>query len=224
MTYLRQVAAIVAKDAAIEWRTRDAVGTMVVFSLIIMLTFSFAFDLRADNQVSLAPGVLWVAITFAGTLGLSRSFAVERDRGAIDSLLLAPVDRSAVYLGKMLANVGFLFLVELIVVPVFVVLFGLSNFNAWALIGVVALGTLGLAVIGTLVSAIAIHSRAREVSLSVLLFPLLVPVILCAVKLTAAVLDHIPFAEVQHWLALLVAVDAIFLSLSAMLFDYVIED
>jgi heme exporter protein B len=214
----------VGKDVAAELRTREMLSSMFVFSLLVILIFNFAFELRADNQQTLAPGVLWVAIAFAGMLGLGRSFIVEKDRGSIEGLLLAPVDRSAILLGKMLGNVLLMMTVELVILPVFVVLFNLPVAGLPALAGVVVLGTLGLAGVGTLFSAMAVHTRAREVMLPVLLFPVIVPVMLAAVKLSAGVIDGLPFAEVQNWLGLLVAFDAIFAALSFILFDFVMEE
>lgn len=224
MSYWRKVLAIVAKDVAAELRTREMLSSMFVFGLLVILIFNFAFELRAEDQTTLAPGVLWVAICFAGMLGLSRSFIVEKDRGSIEGLLLAPIERSAIFLGKMLGNVLFMGLFELLILPIFVVLFNLAAGDLPSLLGVVVLGTIGFAGVGTLFSAMAVHTRAREVLLPILLFPVVVPVILAAVKLTAAIFDRLPLAEVQNWLSLLIAFDVIFLVLSFLLFDYVIEE
>jgi heme exporter protein B len=223
-SYGRKVLAIVGKDVAAEIRTKEMISAMLVFSLLIILIFNFAFDLRAENLRTLAPGVLWVAIAFAGMLGLNRSFILELDRGVLDGLLLSPVDRSAIYFGKMLGNVLFISLVEIIVLPIFVILFNLSASMLPMLVGVVILGTIGFASVGTLFSAMAVHTRAREVLLPIMLFPVVVPVMLSAVRLTAAILDGTPFGEVSHWLALLVAFDVIFIAASFMLFDFVVEE
>jgi heme exporter protein B len=224
MSYLRKVLAIVTKDVVVELRTREMLSSMFVFSLLVILIFNFAFDLRAENQRTLAPGVLWVAIAFSGMLGLSRSFIMEKDRGSMEGLLLTPVDRSAIYLGKMLGNVLFITVVEIIILPIFIVLFNLSAGDIPLLVGVMFLGTIGFAGVGTLFSAMAIHTRAREVLLPVLLFPVVIPVMLSAVKLSAAILDRTPVADVQNWLSLLIAFDLIFMALAFMLFDYVMEE
>ena len=224
MPYLRKIVAIVAKDIAAELRTREMLSSMFVFALLVILIFNFAFDLRADNQRTLAPGVLWVAIAFAGMLGLSRSFIMEKDRGSMEGLLLAPVDRSAIYLGKMLGNVLFITVVEVVILPIFIVLFNLSAEDLPLLAGVMLLGTVGFAGVGTLFSAMAIHTRAREVLLPILLFPVVIPVMLASVKLTAAILDRVAFDEVQNWFSLLVAFDVIFMALSVILFDFVVEE
>jgi heme exporter protein B len=224
MPYLRKVFAIVAKDVVAELRTREMLSSMFVFSLLVILIFNFAFDLRAENQRTLAPGVLWVAIAFAGMLGLSRSFIVEKDRGSMEGLLLTPVDRSAIYLGKMLGNVLFISVVGVVILPISIVFFNLSARELPSLMGVMILGIVGFAGVGTLFSAMAVHTRAREVLLPILLFPVVIPVMLAAVKLTAASLDRLPFADVRNWFSLLVAFDLIFLSLSFILFDFVMEE
>jgi heme exporter protein B len=224
MSYLRKVFAVVAKDVAAELRTREMLSSMFVFSLLGILISNCAFDRRAENQKTLAPGVLWVAIAFAGMLGLSRSFIMEKDRGSMEGLLLTPVDRSAIYLGKMLGNLLFIGIVEIIILPIFIVLFNLSAADLPLLLGVVILGTIGFAGVGTLFSAMAVHTRAREVLLPILLFPVVIPVMLASVKLTGAILDGVPFADVQNWFSLLVAFDLIFMALSVILFDYVMEE
>ena len=222
--YLRKVAAIVGKDIATEIRTKEMISAMFVFSLLIIFIFNFAFDLRAENLQTLAPGVLWVAIAFAGMLGLSRSFVLERDQGVLDGLLLAPVDRSAIYFGKMIGNVLFISVVEIFILPFFIVLFNQPLSTLPLLVGVVILGTIGLAGVGTLFSAMAVHTRAREVLLPIMLFPVIVPMMLAAVRLTAAILDGTPFEDASHWLALLVAFDVIFIAVSFILFEFVVEE
>jgi len=222
--YFRKVFAIVGKDIAAEIRTKEMISAMLVFSLLIILIFNFAFDLRAENLNTVAPGVLWVSIAFAGMLGLSRSFILEIDRGVLDGLLLTPVDRSAIYFGKMIGNVLFISVVEIILLPIFVILFNQPANILPMLLGVVLLGTIGFAGVGTLFSAMAVHTRAREVMLPIMLFPVVVPVMLSAVRLTAGILDQTPFEDVRHWGALLIVFDAIFVAASFMLFEYVVEE
>jgi heme exporter protein B len=224
MHHLRKIWAIMAKDLAVELRTREVLGAMFVFALLVIFIFNFAFELRAEDQRTLAPGVLWVAITFAGMLGLSRSFIREKDRGSLEGLLLAPVDRGVIFLGKMLGNALFIAVIALIILPVFVILFNLSAAVMPQLAMIAVLGTIGLSGVGTLFSAMAVHTRAREILLPVLLFPLIVPVILSAVKLSAAVIDNVPLAEVQQWFSLLVVFDVVFAALSFLFFDYVVEE
>ncbi len=222
--YIRKILAIVGKDIATEIRTKEMIGAMFVFSLLILFIFNFAFDLRADNLQTLAPGVLWIAITFAGMLGLGRSFTLERDKGVLDGLLLAPVDRSAIYFGKMIGNVLFISLVEIIILPFFIILFNQPLGVVPALVGVIFLGTVGFASVGTLFSAMAVHTRAREVLLPIMLFPVIIPVMLSAVRMTSGILDNLPFEDVQQWFALLVVFDLVFIVASVIMFEFVVEE
>ena len=221
--FLRKVLAIVHKDIVAELRTKEMFSSMFVFALLVIVIFNFAFELRVANVKQVAPGVLWVTFTFAGMLGLNRSFILEKDKGCLEGLLLAPVDRSAIYFGKMLGNLIFMSVVEAIVLPIFWVLFNPPLFSP-ALILVIVLGTLGFAGVGTLFSAIAVHTRAREVMLPILLFPIVVPLMIAAVKITGGLLDGQPLSEMRNWLNLLVGFDIIFLTVSYMTFDYVVEE
>ena len=221
--FLRKVLAIIHKDIIAELRTKEMFSSMFVFALLVIVIFNFAFELRVANVKQIAPGVLWVAFTFAGMLGLNRSFILEKDKGCLEGLLLAPVDRSAIYFGKMLGNLIFMLVVEAIVLPIFWVLFNPPLFNP-ALILVIVLGTLGFAGVGTLFSAIAVHTRAREVMLPILLFPIVVPLMIAAVKITGGLLDGQSLSEMRNWMNLLVGFDVIFLTVSYMTFDYVVEE
>lgn len=223
MNFLRKVLAIVQKDIAVELRTKEMLSSMFVFALLVIVIFNFAFELRVEDVRKVTPGVLWVTFTFAGMLGLNRSFVLEKDRGCLEGLLLCPVDRSAIYFGKMLGNFIFMTVVEAIILPIFSVLFNLSLLRPGLLL-IVVLGTLGFAGVGTLFSAMAVHTRAREVMLPVLLFPVVVPAMIAAVKATGGILDGQIFSEMAHWLRLLVAFDVIFLAISFMTFDYVVEE
>lgn len=196
---------------------------MLTFAVLVMVVFNFAFQLRAEDIRAVAPGVLWVTITFAGALGLGRSLAIEQDRGCLDGLLLAPLDRSAVYFGKMLANALFMLAAEVVILPLFVVFFNLPFVQA-GIVVIVLLGTLGFAGVGTLLSAIAVNTRAREVMLPILLFPVVLPAIVAAVKATSGILDGQPFFEWQQWLNILIAFDVILITLAALLFDFIVEE
>jgi heme exporter protein B len=221
--FLRKVLAIVHKDIIAELRTKEMFSSMFVFALLVIVIFNFAFELRVANVKQVAPGVLWVTFTFAGMLGLNRSFILEKDKGCLEGLLLAPVDRSVIYFGKMLGNLIFMSVVEAIVLPIFWVLFNPPLFSP-ALILIIVLGTLGFAEVGTLFSAIAVHTRAREVMLPILLFPVVIPLMIAAVKITGGLLDGQPLSEMRNWLNLLVGFDIIFLTVSYMTFDYVVEE
>jgi len=220
--FLDAVATLVWKDVVSEARTKEILGAGVVFALLVLVIFNFAFDLRVENAELVAPGVLWMTFIFVGTLGIGRAFAAERDRGTLDGLLLAPIDRSALYVAKTVTNALLMGIVELIVLPVFAALFNVRL--AWLeTASTVALGTIGFAGVGTLVAAIASNTRAREVLLPVLLFPLEVPVVIASVKATALALGAQP-ADPLPWLQLLIGFDVILVASSFLMFEYVIED
>jgi heme exporter protein B len=224
--FTAQLRALIWKELLVELRARETIMAGAVFALLVLVVFSFAFDLRVENTAAVAPGVLWVTVTFAGVLSLGRSFARERDRRTLDGLLLAPVDRSALYLAKVFANLVSMLGVEVIAVPAFIALFNVPV-DMGRLVLTLLLGTLGLAGVGTLFSAVAAHTRAREILLPLLLFPIQVPVILATVKSTGGAI-HVPGidqpADVGNWLGLLIGFDVLFLALSVLLFEYAIEE
>ena len=222
-SYLGAVWAIVRKDVMLELRTKDFVVSVFVFSLLVILIFSFAIEPTPQVVERVAPGVLWTAFIFGGVLGLTRSFALERDGGNLHGLLLAPVPRDAVYLGKMLAAFLFMMVVEVLVYPVFGVIFDLPLLQP-ELIAVAMLATLGIAAVGTLFSAMAVNTRAREVMLPLLFLPAVVPVVIAAVEASAAALGGGSAGEVLRWLPLLAAYDAVFVVACAFAFHFVVEE
>ncbi|HLE13830.1 MAG TPA: heme exporter protein CcmB [Anaerolineales bacterium] len=223
--FLRALVAITWKDISAELRSRELLTAMLVFSLLVILIFNFALDLdpATRKQSTITAGVLWVIFTFAGTLGLNRSMATEKDRGCMDGLLLAPVDRSAIYFGKALSNLVFMLVVEIIVLPVYSLLYNINLFDPGLLL-VTLLGSIGYVAVGTLLSAMAVQARTRDVLLPILLFPVVLPVILAAVKASTGFLDDLPFAELQPWLNLLIVYDIIFTAVAFMVFDFVVEE
>jgi heme exporter protein B len=221
--FFRQVLAIVAKDIAAELHTREMVSAMLVFAVLALLVFSFTLDLGGAMARAAAPGVLWATVAFAGTLGLSRSLAREQQTGCMDGLLLAPMDRSAIFLGKALGNLAFIGTVEAVLLPLFSALFDTPLLRPGMLV-VTALGTVGYAAVGTLLAAIAINTRAREVMLPVLLLPLAIPVLIAAVQATSWLVEGGTFAEVGGWVRLLVAYDLVIVAVSLLTFGYVVEE
>jgi heme exporter protein B len=220
-TFLNQTIAILWKDIRCELRSKQTWMGMGLFALLVLVIFNFAFDLRVDNKAAVAPGALWVSFVFASVLGLGRTIAAEREKGSLDRLLLCPVDRKAIYLAKLMGNVLFIGVVEIVALPVFAALFDVPLVMA-SLLPIVLLGTLGIAAIGTLFSAMAAATRARELLLPILVFPLIVPVVIAAVRLTGALMA--PSANEPPWLGLMIAFDVIFLSVSMLTFEYVIEE
>lgn len=223
MSFLRKVLAIVSKDIAAELHTREMVSAMLVFSLLALFVFSFALDLRGAMARAAAPGVLWATVAFAGTLGLSRSLSREQQTGCMDGLLLAPVDRSAIFFGKALGNLAFMVVVEVALLPLFSALFNVPLLRPGVL-GVTALGTGGYAAVGTLLAAIAVNTRAREVMLPILLLPLAIPVLIAAVQATGGVLEGGSLSDVEGWVRLLVVYDLVIVAVAMLTFGYVVEE
>jgi heme exporter protein B len=223
MGFVRKVWAIVAKDVAAELHTREMISAMLVFSVLALFIFSFALDLRGAMARAAAPGVLWATVAFAGTLGLSRSLAREQQTGCIDGLLLIPVDRSAIFFGKAIGNLIFMVIIEIVLLPLFSALFDAPLLQSGILI-VVALGTIGYAAVGTLLAAIAVNTRAREVMLPVLLLPLAIPALIAAVQATSGLVEGGTWAEVGGWVRLLVVYDLVIVAVSMLTFGYVVEE
>ena len=221
--FFRAMGAIVWKDLAAELRGRELISAMLVFALLVIVIFNFALELEAETRASVTSGVLWVTFAFAGTLGLNRSMAMEKDRGCLDGLLLAPVDRSAIYFGKAIGNLIFMFIVEIIVLPVYSVLYNTNLLNLGLLL-VILLGSIGYVAVGTLLSSMAVQTRTRDVLLPILLFPVAIPVFIAAVKASSGFLMGIDMAEIQPWLSLLVTYDVVFTAVAFMVFDYVVEE
>jgi heme exporter protein B len=222
-SYLSAIQAVIWKDLTAEWRTRENLSAMLVFALLVILIFNFALDLDIQAQESLSAGVLWTTFIFAGTIGLNRSLAVEKDRGCLDGLLLAPVDRSVIYFGKAIGNLIFMLLVEIIVLPVYSFLYQVPVFQPGFLL-VVLLGSIGYVAVGTLLATMVIQVRTRDILLPILLFPLTLPVIIAAVKASQGFLLMIPMAEIAPWLNLLIVYDLIFTAAAFMVFDFVVEE
>src|SRR5579864_2626634 len=192
VTFFEQVLTILWKDIRCELRSKQTWTGMGLFALLVLVIFNFAFDLRVDNKAAIAPGVLWVAFVFASLLGLGRTIAAEREKGSMDRLLLCPVDRKAIYLAKLLGNLLFIGVVEIVALPVYAALFNVPLFVG-SLLPIVLLGTLGIAAVGTLFSAMAAATSARELLLPILIFPLIVPVVIGSVRATSTLI--VPLAN-----------------------------
>lgn len=221
--FLKSVGAIIWKDLKTEWRTRENLSAMLVFSLLVILIFNFSLELDLQTRDSLAGGVLWATFIFAGTIGLNRSLAVEKDRGCLDGLLLAPVDRSAIFIGKAVGNLFFMLLVEAIVLPVYSFLYGVLIFQP-GFLAVVLLGSIGYVAVGTLLATMVVQTRTRDILLPILLFPLTLPVVIAAVKASQGFIQALPLEDFSSWINILVAYDMIFLAVAIMVFDYILEE
>jgi heme exporter protein B len=221
--FLKAVGAVVRKDLRAEFRSRELFSAMLVFSLLIILIFNFALELDIKTRQSVTAGVLWATFAFAGTLGLNRSMAIEKDRGCLDGLLLAPVDRSAIYFGKVISNLVFMLIVELIVLPIYSVLYSVNLFQPGLLL-VILLGSIGYTGVGTLLAAMSVQTRTRDILLPILLFPVVIPVLLAAVKASSGFLNNADWEEILLPVNLLIAYDVIFIAVAFMVFDSVVEE
>jgi heme exporter protein B len=221
--YLGSAAAIIWKDVASELRSRELLGAMLVFSLLVILVFNFALELQSQLRSEISSGVLWVTLAFAGTLGLNRSMGMEREHGCMDGLLLTPVDRSAIYFGKAGANWLFMLVVAAVMMPLFGGLYNINLVQPGMLL-VVLLGTLGYACVGTLLSSMAVQTRTRDILLPILLFPVVLPLLIAAVKASNGYLAVLPFDEIKPWLNLILVFDVIFGAVAMMTFDFVVQE
>lgn len=219
---LTALGGLVWKDLLLEVRSRELVLPLLVFVLSLVVLFTFAFEPRPALVPLLAPGVLWSTLTFLGTLGFIRLFALEREQGGLEGLLTCPVPRALIYAGKLLASLLFLVGVEVVLLPVFSALFNLPFFlpRLWL---ATFLATLGFCAVGVVFSAMAVHTRAREVLLPVLFFPIALPVIIAGLATASAILKGAGEAT-AHWLSLIVAFDILFLVVGGAVFDYILGE
>ena len=224
MDAARAAAIILRKEIRAEMRTRELLQTTVTFVIIVVVLFSFAFQPSAAEARRYGPGLLWIALLFAGSLMLNPSFAKEQSNDTIYGLRMAPISPFSIYLGKMLANLLFLALTEVVLLPVFAVLY---NVSLWPVLGrliiVLAFGTFGMAVTGTVFSAVATQARMREVLLPLLLLPVLVPLLIASVEATAELFTDAPVLD-RTWLAVLIAFDIVFFVAAWLLSDYLLEE
>jgi heme exporter protein B len=220
---LGPVWAIARKDVLLELRNRDIVVSVVVFSMLVLIIFNFAVELTPVNLAVVGPGILWVAIAFAGVIGLNRAFVIEKDRDALDGLMLAPVSRDGLFLGKALGSLLFMLAAQAVLVPVFAALFEVDIMRPQ--MAVVAIcTTVGFAAAGTVFAAMAVNTRSRDIMLPVLFLPVVSPLLIAAVEATARVAGGGGWGAAGQWLQIIAVFDVVFLVGGALLFHYVLED
>lgn len=222
---LRHAWRLARKDLLIEFRSRTAILSAAVFTVLVLMVFNFGRDPTAARAVDLAPSILWVTFTFAAMLALNRAFQLELENQALDGLLLAPISRASLYLGKLLANLVFVAVVEAIGLPLFALFFNVAVLPVAApLAGVIALATVGFVAVGTLFSAMTARTRFAELLLPVLLLPFMIPPLIWAVLATAKLLADRPLSETLGWLRLLAAYDIVFVALAFLLFPATVNE
>jgi heme exporter protein B len=222
---IRLALAIARKDIRAELRSRTALLSAVVFAALVLVVFNFARDPTALSATDLAPSVLWVTFALAAMVALNRAFTIEREHGALDGLLLAPVPRGALFGGKLLANLAFVGTVEAVTLPLFVLFFNVDLGAALpGIVGVTVLATVGFVSVGTIFSAMAVRTRFAELMLPVLLLPFMVPPLVGAVQVTSRLLANRPLSEMMGWIRLLALYDVVFVTLCTMIFPAVVEE
>jgi len=222
VSFFRQALAVAQKDVLAELRSREIITSVLVFAVLVLVIFNFAFIVDSATMTLLAPGVLWVAFTFAGVLALNRAFIPEKEEGCLEGLLASPAGREAIFAGKMLGSLFFLLMVEAVVMPIFALLFNINVFQIETLV-VTILGTIGFTAVGTVFAALAVNTRAREMILPVLFLPVVSPVIIAVVESSALALGGGSFSDMSIWLIILTAFDVIFLTVPFLVFSFVIE-
>ncbi len=223
MRFWRKVIAITWKDALSELRTKEIVSSVLVFALLVLIIFNFAFGTDQETMALVAPGVLWVTFTFAGVLSLSRSFIMEKEESCLEGLMVCPISRETIYMGKMLGSLLFMLIIEAIALPIFGFLFNLSVLSL-QLVVIIVLATVGFVAVGTLFSALAVNTKAREMILPILFLPIVIPVIISAVKASGLALAGDSWSGLSSWLGIIVAFDVIFIVVSFLIFTFVIEE
>ncbi len=223
MRFWRKAFVIVWKDIVSEIRTKETISSVLVFAILVIVIFNFAFSANQETMLLVAPGILWVTFAFAGVLSLNRSFIVEKEEHCLEGLMACPISREVIYVGKMLGSLLFMLFIEAIVLPIFALLFNLAVLSP-QLITVTFLTTLGFVAVGTLFSALAVNTRAREMVLPILFLPIVAPIIISAVNATGLALSGEPWSSLSSWLAIIVAFDIIFLVVSFLVFTFIIEE
>jgi heme exporter protein B len=222
---LGKVWAIFQKDFLIELRTKDSLNAMLFFGIVVLVIFNFALESMRDSIRQAVPGVLWVSFAFSGTLGLNRMFAAEKENSCLQGLLMLPMDRGIVYLGKTLAAAIFMLITEAVIFVFCLVFF---NLTVWReipyLILVFFVGTLGFTAVGSLLSAISVNTKMREVLLPLILFPVILPILVNAVEATNIILNGTDLSGLKLPLTVMSVFTIVFGTLSYLLFEYVLED
>lgn len=214
---------LVWKDLVHEKRSREMISAMLTFAVLVLFIFNYAMELTPRIRSEVAPGIIWVVLIFAGSLGLNRSFTAEQDQGCFDGLLLAAPDLSVIYAAKAITNFLLVMLLAVFIIPLYSLLYNQSLFIPMLFV-VMLLGSWGYSAAGTLIASMTVQTRMRDLLLPILLFPLLLPLVMAVVKASASILSGLPFADYRLWLNLIMVYDIIFTTASFMVFEHVIKE
>lgn len=223
ISYWRVASAIFLKDIKLELRTRETIPTLLLFSILVTFMFNFTFDPSPQAMTLVGPGIVWVSYLFTGILGLNRSLALENENGTLEALRLAPTGRDAIFMGKLMGSFVLLMTIEIIMLPLFLVLFDLNLFHLWFLV-LAALVTFGLATIGTMFSGMSLNNRVREIVMPLLIIPIALPLTIGAVVATGGIMDGESWSKIDRWIQLIVVFDITFFVLSSFLFEFILEE
>ncbi|OQY27616.1 MAG: hypothetical protein B6244_10180 [Candidatus Cloacimonetes bacterium 4572_55] len=230
MDFFRSIWIILEKDLTTELRTKELIGSMFIFALLVIVIFNFAFEAGRDEILLIGPGILWVAFTFSGSLGLNHAFAVEKENNCLQGMMLAPIDRGNIYLAKVIGTTIFMYIVELMMLPIFSILFNISIIeNLPGLLLMNGLGTIGFCAVGTTVSAVTANTKMREMMLPIILFPLLIPLFIGVVEASSAlmqggVMQSEEIGVFRNWVKILIGFDTLFIIVSYWIFNYILEE
>jgi heme exporter protein B len=223
--FLRVALAVAAKDLRVEHRSKTALVSAIAFAVLVLVIFNFARDAAVLSRETLAPSVLWITFAFSGVIALNRSFTLERENAALDGLLLAPVSRGALFLGKYLANLAFVFTIEAVTLPLFVIFFGLDVAGAVpGILATMVVATLGFVAAGTVFAAMTVRTRFAELMMPLLLLPFLLPPVIGAVQATSRLLAGRPMSEIAGWLRILGFYDLVFVTACLLLFPALMDE
>ncbi len=225
MSFWSSVFAIVRKDLAMELRGKEIVTTSFFFALLTLVIFNFAFDMTSLDVKDFAGGILWVAFLFSGALTMNRSFLYEKENGCLSALMLAPLDRSSIYFGKMIGNLVLMLVAETFIIPIFIVLFNINVMDRffWQTAALL-LGTVGFITVGTLIAAMSVNLRAREMLGPILMLPVVAPVVIAAVQMSGGLIRGEPIGGLYVWIEILIAFNVIYLVISWLVFEKLIEE
>ncbi len=223
MRFLSNALAITWKDTISEMRTKEIISSVLVFTILVIVIFNFAFGGSQETMRLVAPGILWVTFAFAGVLSLNRAFIPEKEQGCLEGLMACPISRESIYVGKMLGSLLFMLIIEAIALPIFSFLFNLPVLS-FQIITITVLTTVGFVAVGTLFSALAVNTKAREMVLPILFLPIVVPIIIGAVEASGKALSGASWSELSSWLQIIGAFDVIFIVVSFLVFAYIIEE
>ena len=221
---MKPLIAIIFKDIVIEMRSKESISSMLMFGILVLVIFMFAFESSGLDKALIGPGELWAAFSFSAILGLNRSLSMEIDNDCLQGLLLAPLGRGSLYLGKVASNFTFMIIAEFVVLPVFFIFNNLSFDQRFlGVVGISILGTLGIAAVGTILSTISANTRMKEVMLPILQIPLTVPVVIAAVEATSQILNS-DNPQISAWLTILAGFSIVYLTISYLVFEFAVEE